>query len=83
MSALLKAPVTSLDELPLCLYAPDMARIFGISEKRVYALAAEGAFDWAENKPRIGRISWSRVRLEQYFNGEIRGITAVRHKRSA
>jgi len=82
MSAMLKATVTSLDELPLCLYAHDMARIFGISEKRVYGLAAEGAFDFCENKPRIGRISWSRVRLAQYFNGELRGITPVR-KRSA
>jgi len=78
MRALARPSITSLADLPLCLYAADLARIFGITEKRVYALAAEGALDWCENKPRIGRISWSRVRLEQYFNGEIRGLTVRR-----
>ena len=70
--------VTELASLPLCLYAPQMAAIFGVSIKRFYALSDEGAFDGAENKPRIGRKSWSRLRVEQYFEGQIRGLTPSR-----
>lgn len=71
---------TSLDTYPLRLFAPHMAEIFGLSVKRFYALAEEGAFDWAENKPKIGRSSWSRQRVAQYFAGEIRGLTPVRRR---
>jgi hypothetical protein len=80
MTALERPAATSLETYPLCLYAPQMATIFGLGLKRFYALASEGAFDWAENRPRIGRKSWSRVRVEQYFHGEIRGLTPVRRR---
>jgi len=78
MKALVRPTVSSLESLPLCLYAPEMAAIFGLSLKRFYALTSEGAFDWCENRPRIGRKSWSRVRVEAYFQGQIRGLTAAR-----
>jgi hypothetical protein len=71
---------TSLESYPLRLYAPQMAEIFGLSVKRFYALSEEGAFDWAEIKPKIGRKSWSKARVAQYFAGEIRGLTPVRRR---
>jgi hypothetical protein len=55
-----------------------MAEIFGVSLNRVYRLAAEGAFDFAVLRPRIGRESWSRERVRQYFAGELRGLTPTR-----
>ncbi len=42
------------------LFAEHMAEIFGVSVKRFYAQDADGAYRWAENRPRIGRKSWSR-----------------------
>ena len=56
-----------LDEYPERLSAKDMAAIFRVSQKRLYAIDAEGALLWAENRPRIGRRSWSRERVRRYF----------------
>lgn len=66
----------ALDTYPLRLFASHMAEIFGISVKQFYAQDAAGAFLWAENKPRIGRKSWSRERVREYFAGEVKGITS-------
>lgn len=74
--------VQEIDSYPLCLSAHHMAALFGKSLKRFYALDAEGAFSFAENKPRIGRKSWSRERVRQYFAGELRGLTVVRKRRA-
>lgn len=65
---------------PERLFAEDMAAIFRISTKRFYALDAEGAFMFAEIKPRIGRKSWARERVRQYLAGELRGLTSVRKR---
>lgn len=65
------------------LYAKDLAEIFQVGVKRIYEMAAEGAFDLIENRPPMaGRMSWSRDRLQQYLNGELRGLTAVKKKAS-
>jgi hypothetical protein len=73
----------TLDAYPLRLFAPQMAEIFGVSLKRFYALEAEGAFLWAEHRPRIGRKSWSRERVRQYDAGEVTGLTDRGRKRIA
>jgi len=70
----------SLDTYPLRLFAKDMAEIFDISVKRFYALDGEGAFDFARTRPTIGRKSWSRERVRQYFAGEITGLTDGRRR---
>lgn len=72
----------SLDDYPERLFIEDMAAIFRVSVRRAYDYAAEGAFDFAVNKPQIGRPSWSRARVKQYFAGELRGLTPVRAKRA-
>lgn len=69
-----------LADFPIRLFAHDMAAIFGIGLKRVYQLDAEGAFLFAENKPRIGRKSWSRDRVRQYFAGDLTGLTVGRKR---
>lgn len=69
-----------LASFPERLFAADLAAIYGISLKRVYALDAEGAFLFAEIRPRIGRKSWSRERVRQHFAGEVRGLTEVRKR---
>jgi hypothetical protein len=66
-----------LESYPDLLNAHDMAAIFRVSLCRFYAIAAEGAFDFALNRPRIGKKSWSRERVRQYFAGELRGLTGV------
>ena len=76
-------PPRALDSYPERLFAAEMAEIFRLSVKRFYALDAEGAFLFAENKPRIGRKSWSRERVRQHFAGELKGLTPVRQQRRA
>jgi len=71
----------TLESYPLRLFAHHMAEIFGVSIKRFYALENEGAFLFAENRPRVARKSWSRDRVKAYFDGEVTGITAPRLKR--
>ncbi len=73
----------TLDAYPLRLFAKDMAAIFRVSVKRFYALEAEGAYLFAENRPRLGRKSWSRDRVRQYFAGEVTGLTDSRRRMSA
>lgn len=70
-----------IDTYPDRLFAPDMAAIFRVSLKRFYKLDGEGAFLWAETKPRIGRKSWSKARVTAYFAGEVRGLTDKRLQR--
>lgn len=65
----------ALTDYPVRLYAADMARIFRVSVKQFYRLDGQGAFLFAENRPRIGRKSWSRDRVAQYFDGTLRGLT--------
>lgn len=65
----------SIADYPERLFAADMAAIFRVSLKRFYALDSEGAFDFARTRPTIGRKSWSRERVRQYFAGEITGLT--------
>ena len=64
-----------LDTFPELLRAKDMAVLYRVSLKRFYALAAEGAFVFAELRPRIGKMAWSRERVRQHFAGELRGLT--------
>lgn len=66
----------SLEDYPIRLYAHHMAEIFGVALRRFYALDADGHFLFAENRPQIGRKSWSRERVRQYFAGELSGLTA-------
>lgn len=74
----------NLDSYPDRLFAKEMAEIFRVSLKRFYAQDAAGEFLFAEIKPRIGRKSWSKKRVEQYFAGELKGLTGPRSlKRSA
>lgn len=63
---------------PKRLFAADMAAIYRISVKRFYALDAEGAYLFAEIKPRIGRKSWSLDRVRQHFDGTLTGLTSAR-----
>ena len=72
--------MTPLEQFPERLFAADMAAIFRVSVKRIYQLDASGALLFAENRPRIGRKSWSRERVRQYFAGEISGLTAARKR---
>lgn len=67
--------LTNLSGYPDRLFAKDMAVIFRVTLKRFYQQAEAGAFDWAVNKPRIGRMSWSKARVQQYFDGTVRGLT--------
>lgn len=73
-------PSQKLDEYPLNLDAHHLAAIFGKSLSRIYALDADGAFLFAENRPQIGKKSWSRERVRQYFAGELRGLTEERRR---
>lgn len=66
----------SLDQYPIRLFAHHMAEIFGLTVKQFYNLDAVGEFVLFENRPRIGRKSWSRDRVRQYFAGEVTGLTA-------
>jgi hypothetical protein len=68
----------NLSEYPDRLVAKDMAAIFRVTLKRFYAQDAEGAYDFALNRPRIGRKSWSRDRVQKYFDGTLRGLTSDR-----
>lgn len=64
----------SIADYPDRLFMKDMAELFQISVKRAYALDAEGAFLFAETRPRIGRKSYSRERVRAYFAGEITSL---------
>lgn len=68
----------AIDSYPITLYAHHMAAIFGVSLNAFYKKEAEGAYLFAENRPRIGRKSWSRDRVAQYFAGELRGVAQGR-----
>lgn len=68
----------AIESYPIRLFAHDMADIFQVSLKRFYALDAEGAFDFAKNRPTIGRKSWSRDRVKAYFDGTLVGMTGLR-----
>lgn len=72
-----------LEDYPVRLFAEHMAEIFGVSVKQVYALDAAGAFDFAAAQLVIGRKSWSRDRVAQYFAGtlEARDVRAARRLR--
>lgn len=72
----------SLESYPITLFAHHMAEIFGISLKRFYANDAIGCYLFAENKPRIGRKSWSRDRVAAYFNGTLQGLTSSARRAS-
>lgn len=69
----------ALDTYPDRLFAVDMAAIFRVSLRRFYTLDADGAFLFAQNK-RIGRKSWAKARVAQYFAGELSGLTAARKR---
>lgn len=69
----------ALDSYPDRLFAIDMAAIFRVSLRRFYTLDAEGAFLFAQNK-RIGRKSWAKARVAQYFDGELSGLTVARKR---
>lgn len=71
----------NLDEFPELMTAKDLAEWRGLSLKRIYALDREGAFTFAENRPRIGTKSWSRDRLKQWVNGELVGLTGSKLRR--
>jgi hypothetical protein len=73
----------SIADYPERLFAHDMAEIYRVSLKRFYKLAEEGAFDFARIKPTVGRISWSRDRVKQHFDGEVTGLTERRRLRRA
>jgi len=70
----------SLDAYPLRLFAKDMAEIFRVSLKRFYALDEEGAFLWAEHRPRLGRKSYSREIVGEYLAGKPIGLTDPRRR---
>lgn len=65
----------ALTDYPIRLFANHMAEIFGVSLKQFYAQDSTGHYLWAENRPRIGRKSWSRDRVIAYFAGDITGLT--------
>ena len=71
----------TLASYPLRLFAHHMAQIFGVSLKTFYAQDARGAYLFAENRPRIGRKSWSRDRVQEYFAGTLTGLTPGRRAR--
>src|SRR5207253_5774923 len=68
----------TIESYPLRLFAHHMAEVFGVSLNGFYKQESAGAFTWAENRPKIGRKSWSRDRVAQYFAGELRGLTEGR-----
>jgi len=72
-----------IESFPDLLYIADMAEIFRVSMSRAYQLASEGAFTFAEHRPRVSRLSYSRERVRQYLAGELRGLTdrPATHKR--
>ena len=73
----------AIADYPICLFAHHMAEIFDVSVKRFYKLESEGAFLFAENRPRIGRKSWSRDRVKAYFDGTLLGLTGTKPLRRA
>ena len=68
-----------LESYPIRLFAEHMAEIFGVSLKRFYAQDRVGDYDFAVNKPSIGRKSWSRDRVRRYFDGTLKGLTDRSH----
>lgn len=73
----------ALTDYPINLFAHHMAEIFGISLKRFYANDAAGSYLFAENRPRIGRKSWSRDRVAAYFAGNLQGLTPSTIRRAS
>lgn len=68
----------AITDYPITLYAHHMAEIFGVSLSAFYKSESAGAFLFAENKPRIGRKSWSRDRVAAHFAGERVGLTGLK-----
>lgn len=58
------------DALPARLYAEDMMRIFNLKKSRFYELAKRGRFERFEQRPAIGRPSWSGALVQKYLDGE-------------
>jgi|GEM_PF-7010668 len=73
----------TIDSYPIKLHAHHMAEIFDVSLKRFYALDAEGAFLFAQLRPRIGRKAWSRDRVAAYFAGTLLGLTGTQTRRAS
>lgn len=65
------------------LYLRDMAEIWDISEKRAYALNAEGAFDFARCRPTVGRIAFSRERVKAYLDGDVEALRLVGRRKAS
>lgn len=64
-----------LDEFPQRMFAHHMAEWLGVSLKAFYRQHEHGQFVFAEHRPRIGKLSWSRERLRQWDAGELSGLT--------
>lgn len=64
-----------LDSYPVRLFAHHMAEIFGVSLNAFYRADEAGAYLFAENRPRVGRKSWSRDRVRAWFDGTLTGLT--------
>lgn len=74
-------PRRTLDDFPELMSAKDLAEWLGKSLKRIYALEREGAFTFAKHRPRIGAMTFSRERLRQWANGELKGLTNSKLRR--
>lgn len=70
----------ALDTYPERLFAHDMAAIYRVSLNQFYRLNAAGAFLFAEMRPRVGRMAWSRERVQQHFAGSLTGLTLSRKR---
>jgi hypothetical protein len=78
----MSAPITRVgDPLKAILVLADLQPLLGVTLARLYQLEAEGAFAFAELKPRVGtRPRYSGKRIQAWIDGEEAAyLPATRH----
>lgn len=58
----------------------DLAQWRGLSVKRMYAVVGEGTFDFARVRPFVGKIEFSKARLQAWADGERMDLTVARRR---
>jgi len=65
----------TLDRFGDVLTVKDLAQWRGVSVKRMYALISEGTYDFALCRPSVGKLLFSRSRLQQWADGTRMDLT--------
>lgn len=73
-------PRRTLDQFGDTLSVAELAEWRGLSAARIYRLIAEGCFDFALVRPEIGPRLFSRARLQEWADGQLRGLTVARKR---